>query len=169
MWWVGTYLSLSHRVMMLHVMGGSRHCTATPSPHAGTATPTTADLTQRSSIFYVYLKIGERSCKLIVDSGSCINAISEDAVAKLGLTLVPHPAPYNMSWVDASTLPVKFQCAIPLKMSTYEDTVICDVLPMKISNIILGRPWLFDYNVRLEGRENTVSFRFHGHQLLWYP
>ena len=68
-------------------------CAATQSPHAGT---TATDLTQRSLIFYVYLKIGERSCKLIVDSGSCINAVSEDAVAKLGLTLVPPPTPYNV-------------------------------------------------------------------------
>ena len=90
-------------------------------------------------------------------------------MAKLGLTLVPHSVPYNVSWVDASTLQVKFQCAIPLKMSTYEDTVICDVLPMKIGSIILGQSWLFDHNVRLEGRANTASFHFRGRQLLWYP
>ncbi|XP_078447634.1 uncharacterized protein LOC144716398 [Wolffia australiana] len=54
-------------------------------------------------------------------------------------------------------------------MSTYEDTVICDVLPMRIGSIILGRPWLFDHNVQLDGRPNTVSFMFRGRQLLWYP
>ncbi|XP_078445572.1 uncharacterized protein LOC144714667 [Wolffia australiana] len=97
-------------------------------------------------------EIGDRSCKLIVDSGSCINAVSKDATAKLGLALVPHPEPYHISWVDASTLLVQYQCAIPLKMNTYEDTVICDVLPMRIGSIILGRPWLFDDNVRLDGR-----------------
>ena len=140
-----------------------------PSSPTGVATPTAADLVLRSSIFYIYFRIGNRSCKLIVDSGSCINVVSADSVAKLGLTLVPHPAPYFVSWIDASTLPVTHQCAIPMKVSTYEDTVICDVLPMRIGNIILGRPWLFDCNVRLEGRANTVSFMFRGRQLLWYP
>ncbi|XP_078443769.1 uncharacterized protein LOC144713142 [Wolffia australiana] len=131
--------------------------------------PDTIPGCQRSSIFYIYLKIGDRTCKLIVDSGSCINAVSEDAAAKLGLALVPHPVPYHVSWVDASTLPVKHQYAIPLRMSTYEDTVICDVLPMRTGSIILGRPWLFDHNVRLDGRANTISFIFRGRQLLWYP
>ena len=140
-----------------------------PSSPTGVATPTAADLVQRSSVFYICLRIGDRSCKLIVDSGSCINVVSADSVAKIGLTLVPHLAPYFVSWIDASTLPVTHQCAIPMKVSTYEDTVICDVLPMRIGNIILGRPWLFDYNVRLEGRANTISFMFRGRQLLWYP
>ena len=140
-----------------------------PSSPTGVTTPTATDLVQCSSVFYIYLRMGDRSCKLIVDSGSCINVVSEDSVAKLGLTLVPHPAPYFVSWIDASTLPVTHQCAIPMKVSTYEDTVICDVLPMRIGTIILGRPWLFDNNVRLEGRANTVSFMFRGRQLLWYP
>ena len=142
---------------------------ATPTLPTDDATPTAAELVQRSSVFYIYLRIGDRSCKLIVDSGSCINVVSADSVAKLGLTLVPHPAPYFVSWIDASTLPVTHQCAIPMKVSTYEDTVICDVLPMRIGNIILGRPWLFDHAVRLEGRPNTISFMFRGRQLLWYP
>ena len=143
--------------------------TVAPALPTGTATPTAADLVQRSSVFYIYLRIGDHSCKLIVDSGSCINVVSADSVAKLGLTPVPHPAPYFVSWVDASTLPVTHQCAIPVKVSTYEDTVICDVLPMKIGSIILGRPWLFDYDVRLDGRANTVSFMFRGRRLLWHP
>ena len=140
-----------------------------PSLPTSVSTPTAAELVQRSSVFYIYLRIGDRSCKLIVDSGSCINVFSVDSVAKLGLTLVPHSAPYFVSWIDASSLPVTHQCAIPMKVSTYEDTVTCDVLPMRIGTIILGRPWLFDHNVRLEGRANTVSFMFRGRQLLWYP
>lgn len=89
-------------------------------------------------IFYVYVKMGDRMCKLIVDSGSCINVISKDITAKLGLSLVPHLTPYNMLWIDASTLPVSFQCSVPLKISTYQDLVLCDILLMRIDSIILG-------------------------------
>ena len=75
------------------------HTVASTPPATSTlptdvATPTAAELVQRTSVFYIYLRIGDRSCKLIVDSGSCINVVSADSVAKLGLTLVPHPAPY---------------------------------------------------------------------------
>ena len=142
---------------------------AEPLPASTFPLPTTAKLLQRTAIFYVYVKIRGRTCKLIVDSGSCINVVSKDTAAQLGLTLVPHPAPYNVSWIDASTLPVKSQCLIPLKMSTYEDSVLCDVLPMQISSIILGRPWLCDHDVMLNGRANSCSFLFRGRRVLWYP
>ena len=131
--------------------------------------PTPTKLLQCTAIFYIYVKIRGRICKLIVDSGSCINAVSKDTVAQLGLTLIPHPAPYNVSWIDASTVLVKSQCLISLKMSTYEDSVLCDVLPMQISSIILGLPWLFGHDVWLHGRANSCSFLFRGRRVLWYP
>ncbi|XP_078431690.1 uncharacterized protein LOC144703384 [Wolffia australiana] len=105
----------------------------------------------------------------MVDSGSCINGISEDTATRLGSPLIPHPTPYQVSWIDASTIPVKMQCYVPLKMSTYDERVLCDVLPMKIGSIILGRPWLFDHDVQLSGRANTCSFIYGGRRLVWYP
>ncbi|XP_078447604.1 uncharacterized protein LOC144716355 [Wolffia australiana] len=105
----------------------------------------------------------------MVDSGSCINGISEDTATRLGLPLLPHPTPYNVSWIDASTIPVKMQCYVPLKMSTYDEKVLCDVLRTKIGSIILGRPWLYDHDVQLSGRANTCSFIYGGRRLIWYP
>ncbi|XP_078433679.1 uncharacterized protein LOC144704971 [Wolffia australiana] len=92
-----------------------------PTPASKPPTPGSADMTHRTSIFYLYVKIPGRTYKLIADSGSCVNAISEDTARKLGLTLVPHPTPYNVSWIDASTLAVRMQCHVPLKMSTYDE------------------------------------------------
>ena len=34
---------------------------------------------------------------------------------------------------------------------------MCDIIPMKVTHIILGRPWLFDRNVKHYGRENTYA------------
>ncbi|CAA6674388.1 unnamed protein product [Spirodela intermedia] len=39
---------------------------------------------------------------------------------------------------------------------------------MKIGGIILGRPWLFDYDVQLMGRANTCSFMYRDCRLIWY-
>ena len=139
---------------------------AEPLPASTLPPPTATELLQHTAIFYVYVKIRGQTCKLIVDSGSCINAVSKDTAAQLGLRLVSHSALYNVSWIDASTLPVKSQCLIPLKMSTYEDSVLCDVLLMQISSIILGRPWLFDHDVKLKGRPNSCSFLFRGRRVL---
>ncbi|XP_078447377.1 uncharacterized protein LOC144716175 [Wolffia australiana] len=151
-------------------IGGS---TSTPrvgsTSSATTAATRPVDVAQRTSIFHTYVKIGGRTYKLMVDSGSCINRISEDTATRLGLPLIPHPTPYQVSWIDASTIPVKMQCYVPLKMSTYDERVLCDVLPMKIGSIILGRPWLFDHDVQLSERATTCSCIYGGRRLVWYP
>ncbi|XP_078437281.1 uncharacterized protein LOC144707900 [Wolffia australiana] len=150
---------------------GRPTCTPRVGPTSSATTMATrpVDVAQRTSIFHTYVKIGGRTYKLMVDSGSCINGISEDTATRLGLPLIPHPTRYQVSWIDASTIPVKMQCYVPLKMSTYDEKVFCDVLPMKIGSIILGRPWLFDHDVQLSGRANTCSFIYGGRRLVWYP
>ncbi|CAA7389260.1 unnamed protein product [Spirodela intermedia] len=62
------------------------------------------------------------------------------------LSTISHPAPYDVSWIDATALPIHRQCQVPLRVSTYDKHILCDVLLMKIGGIILGRPWLFDYD-----------------------
>ena len=69
----------------------------TSSPTAGQAgipppTPDpVADCALRTSIFYTYVKINGQVCKLIVDSGSCVNAVSDTMIPRLGLATHPHP------------------------------------------------------------------------------
>ena len=151
----------------------------TPSPATGLVSPPptistpepppAADDTQRSLVFYMVIRIGGQTTKLIVDSGSSINAVSKEATKRLGLTTTPHTAPYNVSWINGTTLSVTQQCRVPLMMSTYEEAVLCDVLSMCIGCIILGRPWLYDHDVALTSRANTCSFVFRGHRILWHP
>nr|GEZ52782.1 eukaryotic translation initiation factor 3 subunit M-like [Tanacetum cinerariifolium] len=40
----------------------------------------------------------DKVCKLIIDSGSCENVISREAVDKLNLKEEKHPKPYKLSW-----------------------------------------------------------------------
>ena len=39
----------------------------------------------------------------------------------------------------------------------FEESVWCEVLPIKVSHILLGRPWLFDRRVQHNGYENTYA------------
>ena len=39
----------------------------------------------------------------------------------------------------------------------YSDSIMCDMIPMKITHILLGQPWLFDQNVQHNGKENTYA------------
>ena len=108
-------------------------------------------------------------CKLIVDSGSCVNAVSNAMIHRLGLATHSHPSPYNVSWIDTTSLPVRLKSRVPLQVNTYDDSILCDVLQMKIGSIILGRPWLYDNDVQLARRANTCSFMYHGRRVVWVP
>ena len=139
---------------------------------AGTSSPTpdlVADCALRTSIFYTYVKINGQVCKLIVDSGSCVNAVSDTMIPRLGLSTHPHPTPYDVSWIDTTSLPVRLQSRVPLRISTYDDVALCDVIPMKIGSIILGRPWLYDHDVQQARRANTCTFMHRGRRVVWIP
>ena len=94
----------------------------------------------RTAIFFTNIKIGNDFYKVIIDSGSSVNAISEKALKQLGLPFEKHPNPYKISWVINSSLPIDKRCLVNIKILSYEDQVWLDVVPMDIGSIILGRP-----------------------------
>jgi len=106
--------------------------------------PAEKDNWRKSATFHTFTKIKNKSCKVIVDSGNCINAISLKSLEYLGLEVVPHPYPFKVSWIDSTTLEVKQRCLVPVNFNHYKDKVWCDVINMNVSPVILGRPWLFN-------------------------
>ena len=93
---------------------------------------------RRSAIFQTYTKCGDKTCKVIIDSGSCINAVSSSVVSRLGLKLTLHPNLYKVFWVDTSSIAIKERCVVPLQFLTYKAEIWCDVIPMDVGHIILG-------------------------------
>ncbi|XP_022856383.1 uncharacterized protein LOC111377500 [Olea europaea var. sylvestris] len=85
--------------------------------------PRDADDCRRHAIFHTYIKINNKGCKVIVDSGSCINAVSMTTVSRLGLKSVPHPQPYSVSWADTSSIAVKERCLVPIQFLEYKDHI----------------------------------------------
>ena len=68
----------------------------TPSTHlfvvkCVSSTPAEKYDWRKSVIFHTFTKIRDKSCKVIVDIGSCINAIPSKSLKYLGLEVVPHP------------------------------------------------------------------------------
>lgn len=55
--------------------------------------------TQRKNIFWTLCNTGGKCCKVIMDSGSTDNLVSEEMVEKLGLKRLKHPCPYKVSWL----------------------------------------------------------------------
>ncbi|XP_022883112.1 uncharacterized protein LOC111399850 [Olea europaea var. sylvestris] len=90
-------------------------------------------------------------------------------VSRLGLKYVLHPQPYNVSWVDTSSIAVKGRCLVPIQFLENKDHIWCDVILMDVGQIILGRPWLFDLDVTIYGRSNSCSCVFNGKKIHLNP
>ena len=55
-----------------------------------------------------------------------------------------------------------------MQIDTYKDVILCDIMPMDVCHVLLGRPWQFDRKVIHDGRRNTYTIEKDGikHTLL---
>jgi hypothetical protein len=97
---------------------------------------------QRENIFHTRCQIRDKVCEMIIDNGSCTNVASTTLVEKLGLTILPHPRPYSLRWLNENgEIRVTKQVRVPFSIKTYHGEVLCDVASMSASHLLLGRPW----------------------------
>jgi hypothetical protein len=78
---------------------------------------------------------------VIIDSGSTNNLVSTKIVEKLELKTTTHPKPYKVLWLQKGhQVMVSQQCQVELKIGGYKYEILCDVIPMDVCHILLGRP-----------------------------
>ncbi|KAE8672853.1 putative CCCH-type zinc finger family protein [Hibiscus syriacus] len=99
----------------------------------------------RTNIFHTTCTVADKVCKMIIDSGSCENVVSEEVVQKLQLKTDRHPKPYKLSWLNKdSEVTVDRRCLVSFSIGRkYFDNAWCDVVSMDACHILLGRPWQF--------------------------
>ncbi|KAK1608413.1 hypothetical protein QYE76_032086 [Lolium multiflorum] len=115
---------------------------------------------QRCNIFQTRAGIGGKSIKVIIDGGSCHNLASTEMCEKLNLTLRKHPHPYHVQWLsDKGNVKIQHTVTVNFKIGPYEDTVECDVVPMTVCHMLLGRPWQYDNKVIHDGHSNVYTFK----------
>jgi hypothetical protein len=118
---------------------------------------------QRNSLFRTACKTKDRVCKVIMDSGRTNNVVSTKMVEKLELETTDHPSPYKVSWLQKGhQVNVTKQCLVDIKIGGYNDKILCDVIPMDVCHLLLGRPWQYDRNVIHDGRMNTYTLEKNG-------
>ncbi|XP_013632587.1 PREDICTED: uncharacterized protein LOC106338076 [Brassica oleracea var. oleracea] len=105
--------------------------------------PKTTEAWQRTSLFTSTCTVKGKICRFVVDSGCSANVVSEEAVRKLALTPEAHPHPYRLLWMQTGAeVFVSQRTMVSLSIgSFYKDNLYCDIAPMDVSHIILGRPW----------------------------
>ena len=148
-------------------------CPQPPTPNLGVirciiTQPVLSDDWRRTTILTTNILINDKPCKILIDSGSCVNAISRNTINRTGLKPVSHPKPYNVCWIDTS-LSIIERCQVSLKLAGYQDEVWCDVISMDAGSIILGRQWLYDLDVTLYERSNSCTFVYKGQKIRINP
>jgi hypothetical protein len=58
---------------------------------------------------------------------------------------------------------------VEFQIGGYRDEILCDVIPMDVCHILLGRPWKFDRNVIHDGRKNTYTLKKNGRTHMLFP
>jgi hypothetical protein len=83
----------------------------------------------------------------------------------LGLSTWRIPEPKHVAWLNSySILKVTHKVRVPFIVGDYIDEVECNVLPLEVCELLLGRSWKYDRNVTHDGRANTYSFVHDGKQ-----
>ena len=100
-----------------------------------------AEIGQRHNLFQTRAKVQDKVVKVIIDGGSCHNLASREMVDKLGLKLQRHSHPYHVQWLnDSGDIKIGYKVKVPFKIGEYVDIVECDVAPMIVCHMLLGRP-----------------------------
>jgi hypothetical protein len=114
-------------------------------------------------------KVQDKVVKVIIDGGSCHNLVICEMVEKLGLKLQRHPHPYHVQWLNESgDIKIGYKVKVSFKIGEYVDIVECDVAPMSVCHLLLGRPWQYDrysqhyeitnqYTLDLKGRKYVLK------------
>jgi len=114
--------------------------------------------------------VHDKVVKVIIDGGSCHNLASCETCDKLGLKLLRHPHPFHVQWLnDSGDIKIGYKVNVPFKIGEYVDTVECDVTPMLVCHLLLGRPCQYDRYSQHCGRTNQFNINLKGKKFVLKP
>jgi len=83
---------------------------------------------------------------------------------------MPRPQPCKLQWLnDGEDMIVNQQVNVKFSTGNYEDSVLCDIVPMKVCHILLGRPWLFERKTTQHGHTNEITFTHKDRNFVVHP
>ena len=77
--------------------------------------------TQRRALFKIVCKVKGKCCKVVIDSWSIDNLVSNELVENLNFKRMKHPTPYKVSWFQKGhQLLVNEQHEVDLQLGSYK-------------------------------------------------
>jgi hypothetical protein len=94
---------------------------------------------------------------IIIDNSSQNNFNLVEVVKWLALPTTLHPQSYTIEWLrQGSDLCIIQQCRFPYDINPFKDEVLCDVTPLEVCDVILGKPYLWKHHFVYEPRPRSV-------------
>ncbi|KAK2367879.1 hypothetical protein QL285_081122 [Trifolium repens] len=97
--------------------------------------------------------------------------VSTTTVEECGLSVIELRKPYVIAsledpeFKDMPKYLVTKQVLVPFTIGEYKDEVLCDVVPSKTRNFVLGRPWRHSRQAKYDHHNNTYSLSFENRQI----
>lgn len=155
-------------VVYIHVDQGQslivqRNLKVSPSP--------LEDNCLRTDVFHIKCKPQEKTCFVIIDSGSFENCFSIEMVQKLTMKTVPNPKLYRLCWLQrGNEIKVKEISLISFSVGlNYKDYVWCNVVPMDACHLLLWRPWQYAKRCYLVVSKIPIILKKNGHMINTAP
>jgi hypothetical protein len=97
------------------------------------------------------------SLHFIIDSSIHKNLISVEVFKWLSLPITSHPQPYTIRCLQkGSNLHENQQCRLSYDIKPFKDEVLCDVSPLEVCYVLLGKPYLWKCHVVYVSRPHSV-------------
>jgi len=95
---------------------------------------------KRTTIFCTLARSGDTLLEMVIDGGSTMNVITQSTIKRCNLKIEPHTYLFKVAWVDKTNLRVFHRCKVSIQIEGYKDEIFCDVLPLDVAHLVLGRP-----------------------------
>jgi hypothetical protein len=77
--------------------------------------------------------------------------------------MIPHPQPYTIRWlIQGRDICVNQQCLLSYGIKPFKDEVVCDVSPLEVSGVILGKPYMWKLHAIYESQPHNVIVTLGG-------
>jgi hypothetical protein len=126
---------------------------------------------QNNNLFFIRCLVNDKFCGLYIDRKYWINMASTTMVERWGLPVLDHPEPYILysledpEFKDMADVLVTKQVRVSLTIGDYEDDVLCDVVPSKTRDLLLGLPWQQQRHAKHDQHTNKYTFSFKNRQI----
>jgi hypothetical protein len=80
-----------------------------------------------------------------------------------------HSQPYTIGWLrQGRDLCINQQCRLPYNIKPFKDEVLCDIAPLEVCDVLLGKPYLWKRHIVYESKPRIVIITL-GRQLYKIP